>query len=119
MIKSRQMAKHEFGMAVILLVAAVLIVFAGCASSPEARWAQARETLTIAQDTAMILHESGAITDEDMVHRVAPAVYTARAAISRAEELLPDGPGVHEMMDIAEAALRRLVEIRMEYTDDQ
>jgi PBP1b-binding outer membrane lipoprotein LpoB len=111
------MTKHRrMHMAVL---AAIALVLAGCASSPEARWAQARTTLTTAQDSALVLHSTGAIDDETLVDRVNPAVQTARVALERAEALLPDEPGVLDMLDIAEAAVRRLEAVRKEYTDDQ
>lgn len=107
----------EFVAAYIVLCACAVIMMSGCASNPTARWAQARVTLTTAQDSALILHRTGAISDADLVDRVNPAVQTARVALSEAEARLPDEPGVLDMLDIAEAAVRRLEAVRKEYTD--
>jgi hypothetical protein len=102
--------------AVLLLLFWILTVF-GCASDPTSRWARARESLSVAQDTAVLLYETGNLSDEDMANRIGPAVLTARSALERAEQLLPDGPGIAEVLDIAEAAVLRLSQLRMEYVD--
>lgn len=106
---------HRF-FAVLLLVLWCLTVF-GCASDPTSRWAQARESLSVAQDTAVLLYDTGNLSDEDMTNRIGPAVLTARSALERAEQLLPDGPGLAEVLEIAEAAVLRLSELRLEYVD--
>jgi len=101
-----------------LLPVLILAAMTGCHTAPNDRWAIARETLTTAQDAAIILHEAGSIDDETLVMRVSPAAQTARAALDRAYVLLPDQPGVEDYLDIAEAAVRRLVAIRTEYVED-
>jgi hypothetical protein len=102
--------------ALLLLLFWCLTVF-GCASDPTSRWAQARESLNVAQDTAVLLYDTGNLSDEDMTNRIGPAVLTARSALERAEQLLPDGPGLAEVLEIAEAAVLRLSELRLEYVD--
>ena len=91
------------------------LVLAACASTPTARWAQSRDTLTTTQDLVLILHEAGAVSDETLVHRIDPAVQVARAALQKAEEALPDGPGVYDYLEVAEAAVGRLAAVRAEY----
>jgi hypothetical protein len=100
-----------------LLPVLILAAMTGCHSSPSDRWAIARETLTTAQDAALILHDAGAIDDETIVFRVQPAAAAARSALDRAYPLLPAEPGVEDYLDIAEAAVRRLVAIRTEYVE--
>jgi len=100
-----------------LMPVLILAAMTGCQTSPSDRWAIARETLTTAQDAAMILHDARAIDDETLVYRIAPAAQTARTALDRAYVLLPDEPGVEDYLDMAEAAVRRLVAIRTEYVE--
>lgn len=101
-------------------IAAIACLFlAACASNPTARWAQARDGLTTSQDVMLILHDAGEISDEQLVREIDPAVQVARAALSKAEEALPDGPGVLDYLDVAEAAVRRLAAIQDDYEEGQ
>lgn len=85
-------------------LAATASLLAGCASSPTARWAQARETLTAAQDATVDLWDRDLLEPEALV--VAdPAVRAARAALEAARVRLPDKPNLDTYLDAAEAAL--------------
>lgn len=97
------------------LAVAACLLLAACASDPTTRWAQARDTLTTTQDVVLILHASGSVSDETLVRKIDPAVQVARAALQKAEDALPDGPGVSDYLDVAEAAVRRLTAVQAEY----
>lgn len=99
------------------VAAIACLMLAACATSPEARWAQARDGLTTTQDVVLILHDAGEISDEQLVREIDPAVQVARAALQKAEESLPDGPGVMDYLDVAEAAVRRLAAKKARYTE--
>ena len=95
------MSPSRLSAVALLLLAAAL---AGCASTPTARWAQARESLTVAQDAALELHAQGVLPDRALVI-ADPAAQAARAALQAADEQLPDGPNLVTYLDAAERAL--------------
>lgn len=113
-MKRRRVSPVELVIGYLILCACVVVI-AGCSTDPRTRWAEAREALTVSQDIALTLHATGSIDDETLVEVVDPAVQTARAGLARAEELLPDGPGVLDWLDIIEAALLRLAVVIEEY----
>jgi hypothetical protein len=91
----------------VTALATLALLLAGCAGSPTKRWAQARETLTVTQDTTVELWDAGQLEPETMLV-MDPAVQAARAALAAAEARLPDGPGVDAYLDAAEAALQAI-----------
>ena len=94
-------------------LAAYLVVFAlvACSTNPTNKWAQARSTLTVVQDTVLIAHNAGMISDQQLTD-ADPAVQSARAALVKAEEFLPEGGLEFEQyMAIIDAILARLEEM--------
>lgn len=90
---------------------ALLLVLTACQTSPTERWAVARQSLTTTQDVLSTLHDGGMIEDEQML-QTEPFIKTARAALVKAEALLPDEPGVDEYLDVVAAALAKLEETK-------
>ncbi|MGB7156687.1 MAG: hypothetical protein WBD40_01395 [Tepidisphaeraceae bacterium] len=81
---------------------------AGCAKSPTARWAQARDGLSLAQNEIRTAHTAGAIGDADFV-ALDPFAQAVRGAIKKAEADLPAGKGSFDFyMDLAEQVLLQL-----------
>jgi hypothetical protein len=94
----------------LALVVTVLLI-AACAATPTNRWAQARDTLSTAQDSVLIAHEAGLIDDETLV-QADPVAKACRAALDRAAEDLPEGGDSFESyMAIVGAMLDRLEEM--------
>ena len=90
----------------VAIVASVAMV--SCASNPTNRWAQARVTLTTTQDSVVISHRAGLVSDQDLL-RVDPIVQAARAALDKAEQYLPNGGTSFESyMGILDSMLMRL-----------
>jgi hypothetical protein len=72
--------------AATMLLAMVLVV--GCQrQSVERTWATMRVGLTSAQNTALLLHERGLITDEELLS-IDPGIQQARAALTQVEPWL-------------------------------
>lgn len=69
---------------------ASVVAAQGCAATATNKWAQARVTLTSAQDSVLLAHSAGLLTDEDLV-RADALVQSARVALDQAETYLPDG----------------------------
>jgi hypothetical protein len=86
-----------------------LLVFgAGCAKSPTARWAQARDALTVAQNTARAANQNGALSNKDFI-AIDPFAQAVRGALAEAEKELPDGGKTFDWyMNLAERVLRQL-----------
>ena len=88
----------------------ILAMFmAACSTNPVNRWAQARDTLTRAQDTVLFAHQAGLINDEALV-AADPIAQAARAALDKAEASLPEGgAGFDHYLSIVDSMLDRLI----------
>lgn len=92
----------------MMLSLLVVVVFVACSANPTNRWAQARSTLSVAQDTVLIAHQAGLVSDDALV-KSDPLVKAARAALARAESYLPaGGTSFEHWMGIVDAILIRL-----------
>lgn len=67
----------------------LVVILGGCASSPQARWAQQREALTSVQDAVSDLHEAGLLSDDELL-AVHPSLVAARTALAEAEAHIGD-----------------------------
>ena len=85
-----------------------LFLIVGCSSNPTNRWAQARSTLTTAQDSVLIAHTAGLVSDATLV-AADPIAQATRAALDKAETYLPDGgTNFESYMGIVDSMLARL-----------
>lgn len=99
--------RTTFALTLALTLVAVALAY-GCAKTPEARWGQARTILTATEKVVLAEHTAGRISDDDLVV-LDEYVQAARAALKRAEALLPnDGGPLRFYLDAAEAALDQL-----------
>lgn len=90
---------------ILILIAAFI---AGCATSPTAKWAQAREALTTAQDVLVLQHESGRVNDVDFV-RIGEYFAPARAALDQAAVYLPDGgKSFEDRLSVVKAFIKQM-----------
>lgn len=78
-----------------LLLLALLLT--GCATNPTARWAQARESVTTAQDVTVGLHQAEVIDDTDL-KTVAPWLIAARNQVNAAYVYLPEGGPTYDKL---------------------
>ena len=86
----------------------VVLTLVACSTNPTNQWGQARSTLTVAQDTFVIAHGSGLITDQQLSD-TDPVSQTGRAALDKAKEFLPEGGlSFEQYMAIVDAMLARL-----------
>ncbi len=86
----------------------IVLTLVACSTNPTNQWAQSRATLTVAQDTVIIAHSSGLIGDQTLVDSD-PVAQTARAALDKAQEFLPEGgQSFEQYMAIVDAMLARL-----------
>lgn len=99
----------------VLALLGLAVILGGCASSPTTRWAQQREALTSVQDTISDLHESGVVSDRQLLE-VHPYLVAARTALADAEAHIGDaGPDFDDALSRARRAIgtaRRLIEQR-------
>lgn len=92
--------------AALILIALLLTA---CATNPVNRWAQARDTLTRSQDSVILAHQAGLISDETLV-AADPIAQSARAALAKAEESLPEGgSGFEHYLAIVDSMIDRLI----------
>jgi hypothetical protein len=92
-----------------LALIASLPLIGGCAvKTPTARWAQARASLTAAQDTITQLHKDKIISDDDVIV-IHPYEKTAQDALNKAKLQLPAGGDTFDFwMDIVTSAVKNL-----------
>lgn len=89
-----------------LLILALLL--AGCAASPESRWAQARDSLSQVEKQLLMQHQLGTIADKDIV-AMDEFVQAARASLKRAEGELPAGGDAFNFyLNLAVSTLEKL-----------
>ena len=92
---------------VTLILVTLLLV--ACSTTPTNRWAQARSTLTRAQDTVLFMHQAGVIDDATLL-KADPIAQAARAALDKAELALPEGgAGFDHYLGIVDSMLDRLI----------
>lgn len=93
------------------LLAAGLLLAGGCAAkSPAARWASARDALTRVQETVLLQHRIGNVSDEDLI-ALDQIVRGVRASLDRAAGELPSGgPAFETYLNLAERVLDELIE---------
>lgn len=92
----------------LFLILAFILPLVGCATTPAARWAQARQTLTTAQNTILESHRAGLVSDKDLV-ALDPFVKAVRGALDRAAAELPAGGSAFDFyMNLATDALTNL-----------
>lgn len=97
-----------FARLVTSLCLLLLVFLVGCGTTPTARWAQARETLTAAQDTVLSLHENGVI-DDKLFLKMNTLDKSARNALKVAETQLPAGGQTFEdWMSVTTAAIKQI-----------
>lgn len=80
---------------VFALLSVVALTLTGCGTTPEARWAEQRQALTLTQDGLVAANAAGWLEDEDFV-ATSQYVRAARTALDRAESFLPAGGGFFE-----------------------
>lgn len=98
--------RRQIQTAVLILVALLLTA---CATNPVNRWAQARSTLTQAQDTVLFMHQAGVVDDATLL-KADPLAQAARAALDKAELALPEGgAGFDHYLGIVDSILDRLM----------
>lgn len=91
----------------LLIIVTLLLV--ACSTNPTNRWAQARSTLTRAQDTVLFLHQAGVVDDATLL-KADPIAKAARAALDKAELALPEGgAGFDHYLGIVDSMLDRLI----------
>jgi uncharacterized membrane protein YgcG len=83
--------------AVAILILSIFALFfagaaGGCAASPTARWAQARDTLNTAEKTIVTQHRAGTISDADLV-ALDSSVQAARKALTAAQQQIDNSGG--------------------------
>lgn len=104
-------ARRQKIIAICLGCMFVLFNIVGCTTNPTNRYAQARVTLTTTQDSVMIAHQAGIITDDQML-QADPLIQATRAALIKAEMYLPDGgQQFNNYMGIIDAMLIRLEQL--------
>lgn len=97
--------KHAAACLVALLLFAML---PSCSGSPTARWAQAREGLTFAEQQLVSARHAGKLSD-DNVRLADVGVKAARQALADAEKKLPEGGAEFQNdLDLVRATLDRL-----------
>ena len=82
----------------------LILLLAGCASSPSRQWAQANESFIAAQDLIGIAHDAGILSDEDLV-ATEPYVMAARAALDKAEENFDNPDRFNAYLQAARSAI--------------
>ena len=102
------MLKRINGLFLLLL----LCVMVSCAASPADRWFQQRSLLTTTTALMIEAHESGLISDQELVETVDPAIQSARSYLNKAFLRLPEGGDEFDsFMDALDAILITLAEI--------
>lgn len=66
-MRSLARPRHHPHLLLVALAAGMLLVVAGCAQTPKARWAQARKTVTSAERTMLTLNDTGVMDDQAML----------------------------------------------------
>lgn len=98
----------------IAILLTLLLCLAGCAVTPTARWAQARDALTTGQNVTLQLHDAGVVSDEELV-AADQGVQAARRALSIAESQLPDGGQTFEQwMHLVDGVLETLQQYQLQ-----
>lgn len=93
------------------LVLALLVMLAGCASTPRAQWATQRDALSFLSESLVDAHKAGEITDEqfregyEIVKSVRTYLKDARASLERG-----DDEQYERIMDHVRAGLKALRE---------
>ena len=90
-----------------LVVVLLVLMFAGCAATPEDRWYQQRESLNTAN--RIYLAHVPTMNDEQIVH-YGELLQTARAHLDAAKAQLPEGGSSFDAtLDLIESILARIV----------
>ena len=90
-----------------LIVVLLVMMFAGCAATPEDRWYQQRESLNTAN--RIYLAHVPTMSDEQIVH-YGELLQTARAHLDAAKAQLPEGGSSFDTtLDLIESILVRIV----------
>lgn len=75
----------------------LVLLLTACASTPTARWVQARESVTTVQDVTIGLHQAELINDAD-IKAVAPWIIAARNQVNAAYVYLPEGGPTYDKL---------------------
>lgn len=98
------------GFRIGLVLLPLVMLLGGCAATPTARWAQARDSLSLAERAVLRQHEAGTISDDDLI-ALDDFVQGARRSLKNAEKLLPQGNGQFDFyLDLVEGVLEKLTD---------
>lgn len=90
-----------------LVVVLLILMFAGCAATPEDRWYQQRESLNAAN--RIYLAHVPAMSNEQIIH-YGELLQNARAHLDAAKAQLPEGGSSFDAtLDLIESILARIV----------
>ena len=106
----------------VMLAMIAAMVMTACTSSLSREWAASREALTAAQQTMLIMHDHGLMSNEDILN-AAPYVAAAQDALDQVEPWVRPNRGdidpdhreqARRMIQIATVALTKIDEIIVE-----